>query len=131
MDDLNTTAAIQELAKAYANGFLTNDVDAILSLFTDDFVVLTCDKPPITQYQRLHDTLSQELQSMHITKVSYEPQDICIHHNTAYVWGLSNASVSSHPDDPPQQLQGKFLWVVERNHAGDWLIKRDSSIADL
>ena len=125
------TAAIKQLAKAYAQGFLNNDVDAILDLFGDKIVVLTCDKPPIVERQVLHDTLSQELQAMQVIALECVPQEITLDKNTGYVWGLSSAEICTHPDEPHFHLQGKFLWIVEKDANQQWKLKRDCSIADL
>lgn len=131
MNTDDSTIAIQHLTQAYAQGFLDGDVDAILALFSDDFVVLTCDKEPITERHVLHDTLHHELQAMQVMKLEYKPHEICVMGNMAYVWGLSLAELITHPKEPPFHLKGKFLWIIEKDANQCWKLKRDCSIADL
>lgn len=131
MNKDDSTAAIKQLTKTYAQGFIDNDVDAILALFSDEFVVLTCDKPPIIERSILRDTLTQELGAMSVISLQFEPQEIVISGDRGHVWGLSSAELSTHPDEPHFHLRGKFLWIVEQDAQQHWKLRHDCSIADL
>lgn len=125
--------AIEELNQRAVDAALANDVAAILSQWTDDFVMLGSEGPIIHGRETIAGTLEQTRQQ----GLSLEPleyvvtfEEIKVLGGYAYEWGTYRGKSRQPEGGATVSYSGKLLRILQRQADGSWKIHRVISTSD-
>ena len=65
---------IAKLTEEYAEAFMTEDVEAIMDLVTDDVVLLPPDKPPIKGKAEVRKEIERDFNTMRVKNLEFSPR---------------------------------------------------------
>lgn len=96
------------------------DIDAILSYWTDDAVVLPPDLPPVQGKEALREYVlgSLEVPGFSITWSS-DDAVVSPEGNLAYLAGTNTVTVNA-PDGNPMTIKGRVVTIWRRDPDGEW-----------
>lgn len=119
-DDLR---AIKRLAASWRSGWLAGDVDALLSLYADNPVLMPQGQPAITSkavIRRLYHALFREvvIQSKGTLKEVHASGD------WGFFWSTYALTATPKAGGAPIRSQGKSVFIVRRQRDGTWKIAR-------
>ena len=119
-DDIN---AIKQLAADWRSGWLAGDVDALLSLYGEEPVLMPQGRPAIVgkdAIRRLYESVLNEFE--------FESQSTLVEVDASADWGYfwSTYALTAKPKagGTPVTSAGKSVFIVRRNAAGAWKIAR-------
>lgn len=121
-------AGIARLHQEDIQATLTQDVNQLTNLWTDDGVVMEEGSPTLVGKNAIHaDLVKSAAQNPGQTNLHYQYtphiEDVQIVGNTAYEWGYFDAeSPGSHGEGI--KLRGRFLRVMRRLPNGEWKFAR-------
>jgi uncharacterized protein (TIGR02246 family) len=121
-------AAIEALHQRDIQATLSGDVDQLVSLFTDDGVLLSQDAPPFVGKEAIRAHMKeQKAQSdaagMKVLKYAPAIRDLVIQDGFAYEWGQFEA-VQQTRDGRRIEFHGKLLRILNRQADGSWRFSR-------
>lgn len=120
-------AAIQRLQQKDINASIAFDVDALLSLWTDDGVLLAPQHAPITGHPELRKFYQQQRDTMgNVEILSYEEQwqEVRLMGNYAYQWGEIRSRMRSGQSKAESSTVVNVLRVLKREEDGAWRVAR-------
>ena len=112
-------AAIQGVVDALMEADLAGDWDAVASLFADDAVFMMPDQPAL-EGKAAWRAMVEEIQPT-IHAVTVDVADIEGRGDLAYIRGTYSETLSF-GENEPVDLEGKFIWILEKQDDGSWLI---------
>ena len=117
-------AAINAIWSTYVSSLEAGDIDAWLSLWTEDGVQMPPNEPPVIGKSQLRarnggalDVLTVEI---HITN-----QEVGVTGDWAFSRGVYTATFSPKDGSEPIPVDGKFMTILKRQADGGWKIHRD------
>jgi len=118
------TAAINAIWTTYESSLEAGDIDAWLSLWTENGVQMPPDETLIVGKDRLRErngtTLEQFTFEMDITN-----EEVAVADDLAYSRGVYTATLTPKGGGEPIPIDGKFMTILQRQPDGTWKIHRD------
>ena len=124
-------AAIKALGPALDEAAFANDVDGILSLFTDDAVFMPPNAPVVSGRAEYAPWIEAALSSMSISVHSIELTDVEGAGDFAVAWGVFSEEFTLEGAEEPFVDQGKILFLLRRQEDGSWRFTREIWNSDL
>jgi len=116
---------IGKFTEEYAQAFMAEDVEAIMGLVTDDFVLLIPDKPPFKGKVQVRKEIERDFETMQVEHLEFSHAEIESTSLLAYTWGTSIAKIQL--DGEEIIIREKYLWVMRRDFDGSWKLARKST----
>ena len=119
-------AAVKEIVRQYASSLNAEDVDAWMSMWTDDGIQLPPGAPPVVGKEAIRAGLEFE-----VSLFDFEDMEITLEEvswaggHLAYAWGTYTVTLIPWGGGDPIYIDGKFMTVFERQWGGSWKIHRD------
>jgi ketosteroid isomerase-like protein len=120
-------AAIKTLHKTDREASLKGDFTTLITLLTDDCVLIPPDKPPISgkdAIQKYFDEQKKLLSEIEITEYTHDFQEIKIRGNWAYEWGYFSNTAKSKVSGELIRSSGKLFRIIEHQEDGSWKVAR-------
>ena len=133
-DGANTeadTAAINAIWSAYVSSLEAGDIDAWLSLWTEDGVQMPPNEAPVIGKDKLRQRNGAAL-DLFTVAIDITNQEVEVAENWAYSRGVYSATFTPKDGSQPIPVDGKFMTILRRQTDGGWKIHRDifnSSVA--
>ncbi len=115
--------AIKQLAADWRSGWLAGDVDALLSLYADEPVLMPQGQPVVRGkdairplYQAVFDEVTIQSQG---TLMEVEASG-----DWGYFWSTYKLTATPKAGGAPIESEGKSLFIVKRQPGGAWKITR-------
>jgi uncharacterized protein (TIGR02246 family) len=112
-------AAIQGVVDALIEADLAGDWDAAAALFADDAVFMMPDRPALEgkpAWRAMVDAMQPTVQALTVDVAEIEGRG-----DLAYVRGTYSETLSF-GENEPLDLDGKYVWVLEKQADGSWLV---------
>jgi ketosteroid isomerase-like protein len=125
--------SIQALNQHDVNATLAMDIDAIISQWTDDFVVLQAAGPILRGRSANAAAAKQGMEQMKsFMPIEYDldVQEITIAGDYAFEWGTYQGSARSVSDGGIVNYVGKFMRILQRQPDGSWKMHRTMATTD-
>jgi uncharacterized protein (TIGR02246 family) len=116
-------AAIRALAAAWHEAWAANDADAVVALYADDGIVLPQDLPPIEGRERLLGVYRGVFDAVSVVG-SGEIQEIEVAGDWAFYRTHYRLVATPHAGGDPIEDAGSSLFILRRQHDGQWRIAR-------
>ncbi len=124
---LDDDLAIRRFTEQYARSFAEENAADVVALMTDDFVALTPDKPPLIGKKLVQAQVIADLAQLDVETLHFEPEKIVASDDWAWTWGRSEVVMTTPQSEEPIRVQGKYLWILQRQPDGTWKIACDSA----
>ena len=118
-------AVNQEIVRACQQ----RDFDATAVLWADDGVDLLPGLPPMVGKARISawlDSLRPQVEGTKMRYCTIEWQDIQIHGDVAYEWGINRQLIEYPPPRKSAPNEGKILYILRRQPDGQWKVALES-----
>ncbi len=133
-DGTNTeadSAAINAIWSTYVSSLEAGDIDAWLSLWTDDGVQMPPNEPPVIGKDQLRQRNGAAL-DLFTVEIDITNQEVGVAGDWAFSRGVYTATFAPKDGSKPIPVDGKFMTILRRQSDGGWKIHRDifnSSVA--
>lgn len=118
------TAAVNEIWSQYSSSLNSGDIDAWLSLWTDDGIQMPPNSPPVVGKEKIRArnkaVLDQFTFDMGITN-----EEVRLAGDWAYARGTYAATLTPKQAGEVIFIDGKYMTILERQPDGSWKIHRD------
>ena len=118
------TAKINSIWTEYESSYNSGDIEAWMSLWTDDGMQMPPNESPISGKDRIRErntaVLDQVTFEMDITN-----EEVGVARDFAYSRGIFSATVTPKDGGQPISVDGKFMTILVRQPDGSWKIHRD------
>ena len=118
---------IEKLHKIDREASLKGDFATLITLMTDDCVLLPPDSAPITgkeAIQEYFDKQKELLRGIEITEYTHDFQEIKIFSNWAYEWGYFSNTAKPPDGDELIKGSGKLFRILCLQDDGSWKVSR-------
>jgi len=116
-------AKIEEMNKAYTKAMIDNDIDKMLTMYTDDIISMPSYQPTIKGIAKVRELSEMQTKSGWKTnEFVLSITDIIVQGNLAIEIGNYNMKMSG-PDVPEWADQGKYITIWEEQKDGSMKIK--------
>jgi uncharacterized protein (TIGR02246 family) len=122
-------AAIREISDAFIEKVLAKDFDAVVSLYTEDAVLMPPNMPAQSGGREALKAFFAGFPA--ITEFRFDLDDIDGSGNLAYVRGRYEMTLAIEGAPAPVQDRGKFVEIRRKQSDGRWLIAVDIFNTDL
>jgi uncharacterized protein (TIGR02246 family) len=125
--------AIEALNQHDVKAALAGDVDAVVSQWTEDFVVIPPAGPIIRGRSANADLITQAQQQLEVFEpLAYEVafEELTVAGDYAFAWGTYRSSARPRSGGNDMTSSGKLLRVYQRQPDGRWLMHRTMSTID-
>ncbi len=115
--------AIRELAEAWRSGWLAGDVGLLLSLFTEEPVLMPQDQPAIAgkgAIRPLYEAVMKDFDFQSEGAV----KEVVVSGDMGYFWSAYTLTATPKAGGTPVKVSGKSLFIVRREPGGAWKIAR-------
>ena len=123
-DTAADTDAINTIWSTYESSLKAGDIDAWLSLWTENGIQMPPDEAQIVGKDRLRErngaALEQFMFEMDITN-----EEVVVAGDLAYSRGVYTATLTPKEGGPSIPVDGKFMTILQRQPDGTWKIHRD------
>ena len=119
---VNRDTGIDELHAAFLRAFAEADVDAILDLFTPDYVLLAPGGEPVPR-DALRPMLEAALEAMEI-RPSFDRQELIVSGDLAVEWGDDVQEQRPRAGGPAVVRRQRVMVVLRRGADGSWRFAR-------
>ena len=117
-------AAINAIWSKYISSLEAGDIDAWLSLWTEDGVQMPPNEPPVIGKDQLRARTGGAL-DVFAVEIDITNQEIGISSNIAFSRGVYTATFAPKDGSEPIPVDGKFMTILKRQADGGWKIHRD------
>jgi len=122
--DPSVADEIEALVRRHKDAAARNDIDAVVSMMTDDVVLLTASGPPIIGIEAVRaQYLTFAGKFTIVSTARREDFTVTPHGDLALVVGIDSAMVTPVPTGPALQVSGPAVSVFRRNAEG-WKLAR-------
>jgi len=125
--------SIEALNQHDVNATLAMDTDAIISQWTDDFVVLHA-AGPIIRGQSANaaaaKTSMEQMKAFIPIEYNLDVQEITVAGDYAFEWGTYRGSARSLTGSENVNYVGKFMRILQRQPDGSWKMHRTMATTD-
>jgi ketosteroid isomerase-like protein len=118
---------INELHRKDKEASIKGDFATLITLLTDDCVLLPPDSAPIAgkdAIQKYFDEQKELLSDIEITEYTHDFQEIKICGNWAYEWGYFSNKAKSAAEEDPIKSSGILFRILELQDDGTWKVAR-------
>jgi uncharacterized protein (TIGR02246 family) len=115
--------AIKRLAKDWRSGWLAGNADLLLSLFADDPVLLPQGQPAVVGKDAIR-PLYQSVLKEYTFESQSKLMDVEASGDWGYFWSTYQLKATPKAGGKPFEDEGKSVFIVKREHGGDWKIAR-------
>jgi len=115
--------AIKQLAADWRSGWLAGDVDALLSLYADEPVLMPQGLPAVCGKDAIRPLYQAVLQEVSI-KSEGTLMEVEASGDWGYFWSIYRLTATPKAGGEPIESEGKSLFVVKRQPGGAWKIAR-------
>ena len=112
-------AAIQSVVDRLIEADLAGDWDAVAALFADDCVFMMPNQPALEGKAAWRAMVDEVKPTIHAVTVDVD--EIEGRGDLAYIRG-TYAETLSFGENEPLDLEGKYVWVLEKQADGSWLV---------
>lgn len=116
--------AINRVLSYHVAAVNAGDVGANLRGFTEDIVYLPPDAPPMRGKKALEALIRAGVESF-AAKIEMVPEETTVAGEWAFQWGTIKGAFQSHEGGDRMSLDGKWLYIYQRQTDGTWKIARD------
>jgi len=119
--------AIGELHEKDKKASLAGDTEILLSLFTDDGILIPSDGEIVQGKKGLREMLEKNqeiLKEYNLVEYNQDFKEIKIIGKYAYEWGYYNGKYISKTDNSEVVGSGKLMRILELQDDGDWKVSR-------
>jgi uncharacterized protein (TIGR02246 family) len=119
--------AIQALHQKDMAASRVRDVATLLSLCSDDCVMLPPGEDPIVGREAIRKSLERDLeqeQEYQITEYVHNFEEVKVIGEWAFEWGMFSAAAEPVGGGPPIKSSGKILRILARQTDGTWKVAR-------
>ena len=120
-------AAIRELVATWLSASKAGDVEAVLSLMTDDVVFLQPGQPAMRKAEFAEKSRAQSGQGAPKFDATSDIQEIKVIGDWAFMWTKLTVVATPPGGAPPVTRSGHTLTVL-RKQGGKWLLARDANM---
>ena len=124
-------AAINDIWVSYSSSLNDGDIDAWLSLWTEDGVQMPPGEAPVVGMEQLRQRNGGAL-GLFTVEIDIDNQEVGVAGVLAFSRGVYTATFSPKDGSQPIPVDGKFMTILKRQSDGSWKIHRDifnSSVA--
>jgi uncharacterized protein (TIGR02246 family) len=121
--------AVDAVNQQFVSACQKMDNRASAALWADDGVDLLPGMAPIVGKAKIAawlDSLTPGMQGAKMVYCTVDWQDVQIHGNVAYEWGINRQKVEFPAPKPPFEGEGKILLILKRQADGSWKIALES-----
>jgi uncharacterized protein (TIGR02246 family) len=115
--------AIKQLAEDWRRGWLAGDADALLSLYTDDPVLMPWGQPTVFGKDAIR-SLYQSVFKEYAIKNQTRLMDVESSNDLGYFWCTYALKATPKAGGESLEEEGKSVFIVKRDHGGAWKIAR-------
>ncbi len=120
----DVTAAVNDIWNQYSSSLNSGDLDAWMSLWTEDGVQMPPGEPPVIGKDQIRArngaSLDQFTFSMAITN-----EEVEVAGDWAFARGTYTATLTPKEGGEPIPIDGKYMTILQRQPDGAWKIHRD------
>ena len=116
----NDEAAVLRLHDEVISSFNTLNLDKLLSLHTDNIILMEPDMPSITGKAEVIQLFKKFKQQNLVFKLSYTIQELEVFGKRAFVRGQVIKQIMQNNETPAQET-GKFITLSQKQDDGTWL----------
>ena len=117
----NDEAAIRQLHEEVLSAINTLDLDKLLSLHTDDIILMEPDMPTITGKAEVTQLFKKFQQQQQVYKLSYTIQELEVFGKRAFVRGQVIKQIT-HNNETPRLVTAKFITLSQKQDDERWLM---------
>ena len=121
--------ALEPFNQKFIDACRNMDHQAAAALWADDGVDLLPGMAPITGKTKISqwlDSLTPQLAGAKMVYCTVDWQDVQIHGDLAYEWGINRQKIELPPPKKPFEGEGKILLILKRQSDGGWKIALES-----
>ncbi|HEY3128123.1 MAG TPA: DUF4440 domain-containing protein [Acidobacteriota bacterium] len=122
--------AIKKILKEYAAGYNSGDVAQVMSLWTEDGIVLATQEPAIVGKKAIT-AWKKRYFDQFTYRLECTSEEIGIGKDWAFNRGTYTSTATPKSGGRPVQDRGKFIQILRRESNGSWKIARDMGATDL
>jgi len=115
--------AIRQLAADWRSGWLTGDVDLLLSLYTDDPVLMPQDQPAVVGKDAIRPLYEAVLKEYDFQSEG-TLKEVVVSGDVGYFWSAYTLTATPKAGGQAIQSTGKTVSIVRRESGGAWKIAR-------
>jgi uncharacterized protein (TIGR02246 family) len=119
--------AIEELHRTDMAASKSRDLATLLSLCSDDCVMLPPGEDPVVGREAIRESLEMDVeqeQDCQITEYEHDFEEVKVLGDWAFEWGMFSAAAEPTGGGPPIRRSGKILRILERQVDGKWKVAR-------
>ncbi len=115
--------AVRQLAADWCAGWLAGDVEALLSLYGDEPVLMPQDQPAVTGKDAIRSLYQPVLSEFEITGES-TLNEVEVSGDWGYFWSTYMLTATPKAGGKPLKSTGKSMFIVKRQPGGPWKLAR-------
>jgi ankyrin repeat protein/ketosteroid isomerase-like protein/L-ascorbate metabolism protein UlaG (beta-lactamase superfamily) len=118
---------IEELRRKDIEASLIGDTETLLSLMTDDIILIYPDQPPARGIKVIRDKMQsykKELENITITQYSYTMDELVIEGGLAYEWGSFYNKYYLKNEGKELEEKGRMMRILRKQPDGSWKVAR-------
>ncbi|MES2957390.1 MAG: SgcJ/EcaC family oxidoreductase [Pseudomonadota bacterium] len=119
--------SIRDLVSTWHTATAAGDVEAVLSLMTEDVVFLRAGQPPMKGRSAFEKGLRALLQANDIESMS-EVQEVGISGPLAYCWSVLRVQITPKAGGKPVVRTGSAVSILRKQVNGTWAVVRDANM---
>ena len=117
--ELEDVAKLRHMAREFAEGFNTGDVERIMRFYGDSYVDINL-RNPVQSRQERREYYAQVIRKGGF-KVQVQPDEILVRGDFAFVRGTIELTTATAADDSGRR-ELRYLEIVERQKDGSWQV---------
>lgn len=115
--------AIRQLAADWRSGWLAGDADLLLSLYTDEPVLMPQDQPVVVGKDAIRPLYEAVLKEFDF-KSEASVKEVVVSGDVGYFWSAYTLTATPKAGGEPINVTGKSIYIVKRGSGGAWKIAR-------
>ena len=119
------TAAVNEIWSQYSSSLISGDIDAWLSLWTDDGIQMPPDSPPVIGMEQIRARNTAVSDQFTVDSIEITNEEVRVAGDWAYARGTYTATLTPRQGGEALFIDGKYMTILERQPDGSWKIHRD------
>ena len=119
--------SIEELHKKDKQASMNGDLETLLTLFTDDGILIPAEGDIIEGKEGLNNMLKQSLElykDYRVTEYDHDFKEIKVLGQYAYEWGIYSSKYKSKKDGKEITASGKLMRILKLQADGNWKVHR-------
>ena len=124
---------IEELHKTDMKASLEQDFETLISLWTDDGVLILPNQEPVRGIEALRKMMEEqreESKAYSITEYVHDFKEVKVIGEWAFEWGIYRGTMVMKDGGEPVSETGKLMRILKKQPDGNWKVSRAIGIAD-